>query len=76
MREDRRERFLEFLADILRDEGLADVVSVKEYYEDSYDIGYCETCSYIVHEIVITYENIDGVDVVYKLSGTMSDFLS
>jgi hypothetical protein len=76
MREDRLKRFLEFLADILRDEGVTGVERVTDYEETSYDIGYCETCSYIVHELWITYVSEDGDTYVHKLSGTMSDILS
>lgn len=76
MREDRRKRFLEFLAEILREEEELDVAEVTSYYEDSYDIGYCETCSYIVHEIVVTYLDSRGEEKTYIVSGSMSDLLS
>lgn len=77
MREEVRVRFKEFLAEILRnDEGLEDVAQVTSYFEDSYDIGYCETCSYIVHEIVITYLTVSGEEKTYKLDGNMADWLS
>jgi len=77
MREDRRKRFMEFLAEILREEEeLEDVAYVTSYFEDSYDIGYCETCSYIVHEIHVTYVTTDGDEKTHMISGSMSDLLS
>jgi len=77
MREDVQKRFLSFLGEILKDEyGVEDLAEVKSFYEDSYDIGYCETCSYIVHEIVVTYVSNDGDEKTETISGSMSDLLS
>lgn len=77
MDESRARRFKAFLAEILRDDyDLKDVAEVTSYYEDSYDIGYCETCSYIVHEIHVTYSTFDGEEKTHVISGSMSELLS
>jgi hypothetical protein len=76
MQEERRKRFLAFLAEIMREDEEMDVVEVTSFYEDSYDIGYCETCSYIVHEIVVSYVDSRGDEKTHTISGSMSDLLS
>lgn len=77
MRDEVRKRFLGFLGEILKDEyEVEDLAEVTSFYEDSYDIGYCDTCSYTRHEIVVTYVTTDGETKTETISGSMSDLLS
>ena len=70
------ERFNALLAEILRVKyELADVVKVTWFEEDSYETGGCETCSYMVHELTVGYEDSDGNRHTFNIEGTMSDFL-
>lgn len=45
--------------------------AVITFEEDSYDIGYCETCSYDVYEVDVS----DGVAIA-AYSGRLTDLLA
>lgn len=50
-------------------------VEVLTYSEETYDIGYCETCSYITTEVWIEYSS-NGETKEYKYNGNLADLIS
>lgn len=69
------DRFKDLLAEILRVKyELSEVTKVTWYEEESYETGYCETCSYKVHELTVGYQVEDGSTHTFNMEGKMSDF--
>jgi len=74
MAETWKDRFHEFLAEFLREEHeIEDVVRVTSYYEESYNTGGCETCSYDVHEVHIYYVDSEDVRHEVQISARMEE---
>lgn len=71
---DWKSRFHEFLAEFMREEhNMKDVNVVIGFYEETYQYGGCETCSYEVHELHIQYRDFDDVRRDVKIETRMED---
>lgn len=76
MAETWQDRFHAILAEILREKyDVEDAVKVTGFYESSYDMGCCETCSYTVHELDVYYLDSQGESRTHSIEGRMSDFI-
>lgn len=74
--EQRQNRYLAYVATVLREKRPdLDIVEVTYVDENTYQGGYCETCSYTEHELTVCYTDGDGEKHSLEFSTTLQDFL-
>jgi len=64
------------LARFIEKNTLETVKEIIDYEEDTYNDGFCSTCSYERTDVDITYKNATGVTSTYSYRGNFSDLIN